>query len=107
MDPSSAIIVLCTTPDKATATALARLALRRKLAACVNLLPGMTSMYHWQEQLECSEEVQLIFKSDTEHQQDLLSLLKQAHPYDVPELLVIPVQHGDSEYLSWLHASLA
>ncbi len=107
MKTSDAVIVLCTTPDKASATTLAECAIRSQLAACVNILPGVTSYYLWQDKLECAEECQLILKSNTEHQHALLSLLKQAHPYDVPELLVIPVQHGENEYLSWLHASLA
>ncbi len=49
----------------------------------------------------------MLLKCDSNHQQALCDLLKAAHPYDVPELLALPVQHGDSEYLSWLHASLA
>ena len=107
MKTSDAVIVLCTTPDKATATTLAENAIRSQLAACVNIIPGVTSYYLWQGKTECAEECQLILKSNTRHQHALLSLLRQAHPYDVPELLVIPVQHGDSEYLSWLHTSLA
>lgn len=103
----NAIVVLCTAPDQATAQRLAALALEARLAACVTLLPGATSYYVWQGQLEQSSEVQMLLKCDSDHQQALLDLLRQAHPYDVPELLALPVQHGDSEYLSWLHASLA
>ena len=57
--------------------------------------------------MEHSSEVQMLLKCDSDHQQALCDLLKEAHPYDVPELLALPVQYGDSEYLSWLHASLA
>jgi periplasmic divalent cation tolerance protein len=88
----NAIVVLCTAPDQATAQRLAALALEARLAACVTLLPGATSYYVWQGQLEQSSEVQMLLKCDSDHQQALFDL---------------PVQHGDSEYLSWLHASLA
>ncbi len=102
----NAVIVLCTAPDKPCAQQLATLALEARLAACVTLLPGATSYYVWQGKLEQAEEVQMLLKCDSEHQHALMDLLKRAHPYDVPELLVLPVQNGDSEYLSWLHASL-
>ncbi|ORM50490.1 divalent-cation tolerance protein CutA [Pantoea conspicua] len=103
----NAVVILCTAPDQATAKRLATLALEARLAACVTLLPGATSLYLWQGRPEQSSEVQMLLKCDSDHQQALFDLIKQAHPYEVPELLALPVQHGDSEYLSWLHASLA
>lgn len=103
----NAVVILCTAPDESCARQLAARALEAKLAACVTMLPGATSLYVWQGQLEQASEVQLLLKSDTAHQQALMDLLKREHPYEVPELLALPVQHGDSEYLSWLHASLA
>lgn len=107
MHTSQAVIVLCTAPDHATAEALATQALDARLAACVTLLPGATSFYLWEGKREQASEIQMLLKCDQSHQQALLDLLKAAHPYDVPELLVLPVQSGDSDYLSWLHASLA
>nr|WP_310617359.1 divalent cation tolerance protein CutA [Pantoea cypripedii] len=107
MSINSAVVVLCTAPNQVIAEQLAASALAAKLAACVTLLPGATSFYVWEGQLEQASEVQMLLKCDTQHQQALMDLLKAAHPYDVPELLALPVQHGDSEYLSWLHASLA
>lgn len=107
MNANSAVVVLCTAPDRTTAETLANRALNARLAACVTLLPGATSFYVWEGKLEQTREIQLLLKCDQAHQQALLELLKAAHPYNVPELLVLPVQHGDSEYLSWLHASLA
>jgi periplasmic divalent cation tolerance protein len=106
MNPLSAVVVLCTAPDDATANALAQRALDAQLAACVTLLPGATSLYVWQGKLERTAEVQMLLKSSEAHQQVLIELLKAAHPYDTPELLVLPVTHGESEYLSWLSASL-
>ncbi|MGD9426804.1 divalent cation tolerance protein CutA [Pantoea sp. NSTU24] len=103
----NAVVILCTTPDQATAQRLATLALDARLAACVTLLPGAISWYRWQGKIEQSSEIQMLLKCDSDHQQALCDLLKAAHPYDVPELLALPVQYGDREYLSWLHASLA
>lgn len=106
MSHADAIVVLCTAPDEACAQELARQVLSARLAACVTLLPGITSFYHWQGELQQNSEVQLLLKSNTQHQQALLNCLKTHHPYQTPELLVLPVTHGDSEYLLWLSASL-
>lgn len=106
MNSSQAVVVLCTAPDEASARALADDALSARLTACVTMLPGTTSLYVWQGKLAETREVQLLLKSDLNHQQALLDLLKKQHPYDTPELLVIPVSHGESDYLSWLTASL-
>ncbi|AMO83733.1 MAG: divalent cation tolerance protein CutA [Enterobacterales bacterium] len=103
---TDAIVVLCTAPDEACAQQLASLALSEKLAACVTLLPGASSMYYWEGKLEQEYEVQMILKSERSHQEALLRFLKQHHPYQTPELLVLPVHAGDKDYLSWLNASL-
>lgn len=106
MSDCDAIVVLCTAPDEASAQDLAAQVLGEKLAACATLLPGATSIYYWEGKLQQEYEVQLLFKSDTDNQQALLSYIKQHHPYQTPELLVLPVQGGDKDYLSWLNASL-
>lgn len=106
MPTTQALVILCTAPDEATAQELAALVLAEKLAACVTLLPGATSLYYWEGKMEQEYEVQMLLKSDIEHQEALLACLKSHHPYQTPELLVLPVTHGDSEYLSWLYASL-
>lgn len=104
--PAQAVVVLCTAPDEDSAQELAAVALGEKLAACVTLLPGASSMYYWEGKLEQSYEVQMLFKSDTQHQQALLACLRQHHTYQTPELLVLPVRDGDKDYLSWITASL-
>ncbi len=106
MPTTQAVVILCTAPDEATAQELAALVLAEKLAACVTLLPGATSLYYWEGKMEQEYEVQMLLKSDIEHQEALLACLISHHPYQTPELLVLPVTHGDSEYLSWLYASL-
>ncbi|KFK92525.1 MULTISPECIES: divalent cation tolerance protein CutA [unclassified Serratia (in: enterobacteria)] len=106
MSDCEAIVILCTTPDEATAQDLAARVLGEKLAACATLLPGASSLYYWEGKLEQEYEVQMLFKSDRQHQQALLTYLKQHHPYQIPELLVLPVMAGDKDYLSWINASL-
>ncbi|HKN02751.1 MAG TPA: divalent cation tolerance protein CutA [Buttiauxella sp.] len=106
MPNTQAVVILCTAPDEATAQELAALVLAEKLAACVTLLPGATSLYYWEGKMEQEYEVQMLLKSDIDHQEALIACLKSHHPYQTPELLVLPVTHGDSEYLSWLYASL-
>lgn len=78
----------------------------RKWAACVTLLPGATSLYYWEGKLEQEYEVQMLLKTNRANQQALLDYLKSHHPYQTPELLVLPVLHGDNDYLTWLNASL-
>lgn len=106
MTTPDAAVVLCTAPDEATAQELASQMLADQLAACVTLLPNASSLYYWEGKLQQEYEVQMLFKTDKTHQASLLAALKAAHPYQTPELLVIPVLNGDSEYLSWLYASL-
>ena len=106
MTTPDAVVVLCTAPDEATAQDLAAKALAEKVAACATLLPGATSLYYWEGKLEQEYEVQMLLKTDLAHQQALLDCLKSHHPYQTPELLVLPVTHGDNDYLSWLTASL-
>ena len=106
MNTPDAVVVLCTAPDEATAQDLAAKALAEKFAACVTLLPGATSLYYWEGKLEQEYEVQLLLKTNVSHLEDLFACLKAHHPYQTPELLALPVSHGDHDYLSWLNASL-
>ncbi|WP_346826779.1 divalent cation tolerance protein CutA [Serratia inhibens] len=106
MSDCEAVVILCTAPDEATAQDLAARVLGEKLAACATLLPGVTSLYYWEGKLEQEYEVQMLFKSDRRHQDALLDTLKQHHPYQTPELLVLPVMAGDKDYLLWINASL-
>ncbi len=99
---TDAIVVLCTCPDEGSARELAQALLDEKLAACINLLPQVTSLYSWQGKQEESQEVQLIIKS----RRTLFGILQQRitalHPYEVPEILALPVMCGNTAYLQWL-----
>ncbi|MGM3311339.1 divalent cation tolerance protein CutA, partial [Enterobacter hormaechei subsp. steigerwaltii] len=98
--------VLCTAPDEASAQDMAAKVFAEQRAACVTLLHGATSLYYWEGKLEQEYEVQMLLKTNLTNQQALLDCLKSHHPYQTPELLVLPVVHGDNDYLSWLNASL-
>ena len=106
MNTPDAVVVLCTAPDEASAQDLAAKVLAEKWAACVTLLPGATSRYYGEGKLEQEYEVQMLLKTNRANQQALLDCLKSHHPYQTPELLVLPVLHGDNDYLTWLNASL-
>ena len=99
---TDAIVVLCTCPNEVSARELAHTLLNEKLAACVNLIPQVTSLYIWQGKMEESQEVQLVIKS----RRTLFGVLQQRiqtlHPYEVPEILAMPVLNGSPAYLQWL-----
>jgi periplasmic divalent cation tolerance protein len=99
-------VVLVTAPDLKTARRLAQSALRVRLAACVNLLPGLESHYWWQGRLERGAEVVLLFKTTRRKLPALEKHLLARHPYDTPEFLVLPLAGGAKRYLDWLAASV-
>jgi periplasmic divalent cation tolerance protein len=90
-----------------TARALAKSAVTDKLAACVNLIPGIESHYRWNEKVESSKEVQLVFKTTTAKVRALEKFILAKHPYSTPEFLVLKPVVGSAKYLAWLAASCA
>ncbi|MCU0788849.1 MAG: divalent-cation tolerance protein CutA [Verrucomicrobia bacterium] len=99
---TSFVLLLVTAPDLAVARTLARAALEQKLIACANLVPRIESHYSWQGRLECSKEVLLVLKSRKPLLPRLEKLLLKLHPYDTPEILVLPLAAGTRRYLDWL-----
>jgi len=104
-DPT-AIIVLTTLAANADASALARILVAERLAACVNVLPVMTSVYRWQGHVEEEQERQLVIKTDADQVTALAMRLRELHPYEVPEFLVLSVSDGSDAYLRWLRDSV-
>lgn len=96
-------LVLCTCPDQQSAQALAYSVVHNKLAACVNILPAITSIYRWQDKIEQTSEVLLHIKTSTHCLTELCQLLKQQHPYDVPEIIALDITSGDNDYLNWIN----
>jgi periplasmic divalent cation tolerance protein len=102
---SRAVIVLTTWPADRDPDALARPLVEQHLAACVNVLPVMQSVYWWQDALQRDAERQVVIKTSAERVEALHAGLRAIHPYEVPEFLVIDVTSGAAAYLDWLHAS--
>ncbi|RMG20010.1 MAG: divalent-cation tolerance protein CutA [Deltaproteobacteria bacterium] len=93
-----------TAPSSAVAEELARSAVESRLAACVNLLPEVRSIYRWQGKIEDESEVLLVFKTTEAQLEALEQHLIDRHPYDTPEFLALPVAAGAQRYLAWLAA---
>ncbi len=100
------IVLLTTAPNQDVAEALGKELVAQQLAACVNLIPGMTSIYHWQGKISQDQEVQLIIKSHRRHKEAIEQLLNSSHPYDTPELLTINVESGSNAYIQWIQDSV-
>jgi periplasmic divalent cation tolerance protein len=103
---SDAVIVLTTIENTEEGERLARLLVELELAACVQLLPPMTSIYRWQGQIEQASEELLLIKTTREAYPGLETAIKQHHPYQTPELIVLPVEGGSKDYLDWLTVSV-
>lgn len=98
------IVTLCTCPDKDTAQKIARLLVEANLAACVNILPNIQSIYSWQGQIESAEEYLLMIKSIETGYQEIESAIRSHHPYELPEIIAVPIEHCLPEYINWIHS---
>jgi periplasmic divalent cation tolerance protein len=94
--------VLVTAPDIKVARHLAREALRRRLAACANLIPRIESHYWWQGKMEQGGEVLILFKTRAVHLAKLEKLIVKEHPYETPEFVAVELTGGNKRYLDWL-----
>ena len=99
-------VVLITCPDQSTARALAGALVSERLAACVNLVPGVESVFWWEGRVDRTQEVLLIVKTTSRRLAALTKAVKQRHPYQVPEILALPVVSGYPPYLAWMRDSL-
>ena len=100
----TALLVLTHLPDHSTAEALARTLVEQRLAACVNILAPCTSIYRWQGKLETAREVPLLIKTTQERYAALEVAVRAAHPYQLPELIALPIEQGLPDYLAWIAA---
>lgn len=95
-------VVLSTAPDEASAAALARALVEEGLAACVNRVSGVRSTYRWQGRIVDDAEWLLVIKTSAERLATLCARLEALHPYDVPEVVALPIVAGAERYLAWL-----
>jgi len=98
------VIVLTTLPADADAATLARTLVEERLAACVNVLPAMTSFYRWKGSIEGEREQQLVIKTSAARVEALQARVAQLHPYELPEFLVLSAR-GSHAYLAWIQES--
>lgn len=99
-----ALIVLTNCPDEERANAIALAVVEEKLAACVNILPRVQSIYRWQGTVESASEIALLIKSTAANYPALEQRIAELHPYDVPEIIALPITQGLPAYLNWLAA---
>jgi periplasmic divalent cation tolerance protein len=104
---SAHCVVLSTVASGEEGERLARILVERRLAACVNLMPPMTSIYRWEGRVETAEERLLVIKTRAELFEKLRATLVDLHPYDVPEVIALDVTAGHPPYLSWLDESVS
>ncbi len=104
--PEEYILVITTCPDAAVAENIARALLDQRLAACVNLLPGGVSMYHWEGAIERAEEIVLMIKTSRSRYALIEDSIRKLHPYELPEVISVPIEAGSEEYLGWIKQSL-
>lgn len=100
------IIVFCTCPNADSASALARSLVEARLAACVNRLDGVTSTYRWEGEIQEDSEVLLLIKTHRERLQAVREHVLAEHPYELPELVAVPISGGAEAYLDWIDRSL-
>lgn len=103
---TTARVLLCTCPPDA-AEGIAKGLLERRLVACVNALPGVVSRYWWNGALERDEETLLVMKTEASRVPEVIAALKGLHPYEVPELLSLPIEAGAEPYLAWVNRETA
>lgn len=99
------VVVLTTLPSDADGKSFARALVDERLAACVNLLAPMESVYRWEGRVETETERQVIVKTSRERLAALWDRVRELHPYEVPEFLVLPIADGNEAYLRWIGES--
>lgn len=100
----SVSLVFCTVPSVEAGHEIARILVEQRAAACVKIIPGVTSVYRWQGQVEQADECQLLIKTTTEKVSAAWQWVAQLHPYEEPEWLVIDNAQGSDGYLDWIAA---
>jgi periplasmic divalent cation tolerance protein len=102
MNDERVVFVYTTHPSLVEAERIGKAVLEKRLAACVNILPGMISHYWWEGAIERSEEVVMIIKTRASRAEEVRAAVKKLHPYTVPAILVLPIEGGEPAYLDWL-----
>jgi periplasmic divalent cation tolerance protein len=100
----SALLVLTNLPDRAAAERLAGLLIEKRLAACVNILAPCRSVYRWKDAVQHDEEHPVLIKTTAERYPEMERALRAGHPYELPEIIAVPIERGLPAYLDWVAA---
>ncbi len=101
------LLLLTTFPDRDSALACAQQLVREKLAACVNVLPPMISVYEWDNDIQKGEELLLLVKTTEARYPHIEAKLREIHPYELPEIIAAPITHGLMQYMNWIKMQTA
>lgn len=96
------LLILTNFPDETSARKLAKILVEQRLAACVNILQGCTSIYRWQGQIETTGEIPVLIKTTREQYKAVEQIIKSQHPYELPEVIAVPLDNGSPAYLQWI-----
>ncbi|SCQ17295.1 cutA, putative [Plasmodium ovale] len=100
------IAVYVTAPTRDVAEKISNVLLKEKLASCINIIPGVLSMYHWKGEINKDNEVLMMIKTKKNLFSQIVSCVKLNHPYEVPEVIAVPIQYGSKDYLDWVSNSV-
>jgi periplasmic divalent cation tolerance protein len=101
-DANDKLLVFTNAPDRTVAARIAQALVDARLAACVNVLAGCTSVYRWDGAVETAEELPIIIKTRACRYAEVEAAIRRLHPYELPEILAVPVVDGLPEYLEWV-----
>lgn len=99
-------LIICNCPDQTIAEQLAHQLVSARLAACVNILPAIQSVYQWQGKIETAQETTLLIKSRTALYPAIEDTIKRLHPYEIPEIIALAIAGGSDDYLKWMDSCL-
>lgn len=99
------LLALSTFPDAEVARRVSNQLVTESLAACANILPSVESIYRWKEKIESASEILVLFKLTEDRQSEFEGKLRSLHPYEIPEIIFIPIAGGLQEYLQWVSES--
>ena len=95
-------LILCTCPDQESAKTVANTLVDKRLAACVNIIPQIMSIYRWQDKVEHSNELLLLIKTNKDCVAQIQATICEIHPYELPEIISVPIENGLATYLAWI-----
>lgn len=106
MENDQKVVIFITTGTHEEANQLAEVLLKQRKAACINIVPGVSSRFWWEGQLHSDQESLLIAKAKASLLDEIVALVKEVHSYDVPEVIALPIIGGSSDYLEWIGKEL-